>query len=151
MRLARILSVLVAIATCSCAAPTRHWSPNEAPRQEDRSSPGLLLLRYDANNDGIVTKRELEAGLRQDFWQADTKRNGCLDADEVQAYNMRQIRINQSTATPLIDWNHNGCIDFNEFAAPMRSLFEEFDVDGDGQVTLAEMHLRRVPAKKSSP
>jgi Ca2+-binding EF-hand superfamily protein len=151
MRSKSLIAIFVAVATSGCATHVRHWSPVEKPRPEDWHPPGLLLLRYDANNDGVVTRRELEAGIRQDFWQADTKHNGCLDADEVLAYNMRQIRINQSTATPLIDWNHDGCIDFNEFAAPMRSLFEEFDVNGDGKVTLEEMHLRMPKKSPSTP
>ena len=142
--------VLTVVALFGCAAPTRHWSPAETPRPEDWRSPGLLLLRYDANNDGVVTKRELEAGLRQDFWQADINRDGCLDADESRAYNMRSINNEKSTAIPLVDWNQSGCIDFNEFAAPMRSLLDEFDANEDGQVTLQEMHLRiaRTPTLK---
>ena len=75
------------------------------------------MLRYDSNNDGKITRRELEAGLRQDFRQADTNHDGVLDADEVRAANLRRIRIDQSTAIPLIDWNHDGYVDFNEFAA----------------------------------
>jgi len=145
MRLPDPIAMLLVFAVVGCAAPTHRWSPTGTPRQEDWHSPGLLLLRYDANNDGVVTRRELEAGLRQDFWQADTKKKGCLDDDEVRAYNLRRIDIDKSTAMPLIDWNHNGCIDFDEFAAPMRSLFDEFDVKGDGRVTLAEMHLRLQP------
>jgi len=150
MKLSVPTILLVAFLGSSCSAPVRHWSPFEAPRQEDWHSPGLLLLRYDSNNDGVVTRRELEAGLRQDFWQADTKRKGCLDDDELRAYNLRRIGIDKSTAIPLIDWKQNGCIDFDEFAAPMRSLFDEFDVNGDDKVTLEEMHLRVKPPTPTS-
>jgi len=133
--------LLFALAGCSTPAPTRHWRPFET-RQEDWHGPHNLILRYDANNDGSVTRRELEAGLRQDFLQADTNRDGRLDADEVRTANLRRIRIDQSTAIPLIDWNDDGFVDFGEFAAGMRSLFDQFDADGDGKVTLEEMHIR---------
>ena len=147
-----IVLALLILAGCGTSdSGRRHWEPNGTPRDENWHSPGLLLLRYDSNYDGMVTRAELEAGLRQDFWQADTNRDGCLDPNEVQVYNMRQIRLNQSTAIPLIDWNHDGCIDLNEFAAPMRSLFEEFDVDGDGKVTMAQMHLKFVKPPAATP
>jgi Ca2+-binding EF-hand superfamily protein len=139
-----LVLLLVAALTC-CSTPTRHWSPVAKEDLTEWHPPGLLLWRYDSDGDGKVTRRELEAGIRQDFWQADTKRKGCLDDDEVRAYNERHIRIDKSTAIPLIDWNHNGCISFDEFAAPLRSLFEQMDVGNNGYVTLKDMGLRREP------
>ena len=109
------------------------------------------MLRYDANNDGRITRSELEAGLRQDFRQADSNRDGRLDADEVRVANQRRIRLDQSNAIPLIDWNHDGYVDFEEFAAPMRSLFEQYDADDDGVVTLQEMHIRLERATPVKP
>jgi Ca2+-binding EF-hand superfamily protein len=135
----------------NCAGPSRHWSPYDQSRPVDWHGPYVLLLRYDANSDGKITRRELEAGLRQDFWQADTNRDGLLDAEEVRATNLRRIHNDQSTAIPLIDWNHDGFVDFNEFAAPMRSLFEQYDADGDGVVTLREMHIRLQQVAPSAP
>jgi Ca2+-binding EF-hand superfamily protein len=136
------LAALLVLLLSGCSTPTRHWLPFETQRIEDWHNPAAQILRYDSNNDGQVTRRELEAGLRQDFWQADTNRDGVLDAEEVRAVNLRRIRIDQSTAIPLIDWNHDGVVDFNEFAAGMRSLFDEYDADGDGVVTLKEMHVK---------
>ena len=46
-----------------------------------------LLLRYDANHDGIVTREEMEAGLKADFAAADTNHDGCLDPSEVRIEN----------------------------------------------------------------
>ena len=139
------------ILLASCAGPSRHWSPYDQSRPVDWHGPYVLLLRYDANNDGKITRPELEAGLRQDFWQADSNRDGVLDAEEVRATNLRRIRVDQSTAIPLIDWNHDGYVDFNEFAAPMRSLFEQYDADGDGVVTLEEMHIRLQKVSPTAP
>jgi Ca2+-binding EF-hand superfamily protein len=110
------------------------------------------MLRYDSNNDGTITRRELEAGLRQDFLQADTNHDGRLDPDEVRAANLRRIQLDQSTAIPLIDWNGDGYVDFTEFASGMRSVFEEYDADGDGNVTPQEMHVRfKTVAPRTTP
>ena len=135
MRGVAILSLCVLMAAC---AGERHWSPTVAPRSEDWHTGKMLIANYDTNNDGTVTRRELEAGLRQDFWQADTNRDGCLDAVEVEAANQRRIARDESTAIPLIDWNQDGCVDFGEFAAGVRSQFEQLDLNGDGQVTIDE-------------
>ena len=97
-----------------------------------------MIANFDSNNDGTVTRGELEAGLRQNFRQADTNHDGRLDPDEVIAANQRRIRLDESTAMPLIDWNEDGYVDFNEFAAGPRSQFEELDLDGDGNVSLDE-------------
>jgi Ca2+-binding EF-hand superfamily protein len=142
MRLHSPFALLAVFVLTGCSTPTHHWSPVAPSRHEDWHAPYNLLLRYDANNDGIVTRRELEAGLRQDFWQADTNHDGLLDPDEVRAANLRRIRIDESTAIPLIDWNSDGYVDFGEFASGVRSLFEQYDADGDGNVTLDEMHIR---------
>lgn len=143
LMLLRLLVVLFgASLVVGCSTPTRHWRPFEAPRREDWHGPYNLILRHDADNNGKVTRRELEAGLRQDFWQADNNRDGRLDAEEVRAANLRRIRADQSTAIPLIDWNDDGYVDYGEFASAMRSLFEQYDADGDGIVTLDEMQIR---------
>src|SRR6185437_10486767 len=136
-----LVVLLSAIVLIGCSTPTRHWTPFEPARPEKHGS-FEFLLRYDSNNDGKITRAELEAGLRQDFRQADTNHDGRLDPDEVLAVNQHRIKVDQSIAIPLIDWNHDGYVDFAEFAAPMRSLFEQYDADEDGVVTLQEMHVR---------
>jgi EF hand domain-containing protein len=99
-----------------------------------------ILLAYDSNHDGTVTRAELEAGLRADFEKADYKHLGKLDEEEARAVNQQRLATDQSTASPLIDWNHDGYIDFEEFAANARSLFDQMDRNGDGKLTPEEIH-----------
>jgi len=135
----RAVAIVLLFALAAACAPTeRHWSPNIAGRSEDWHSGKMLIANFDTNNDGTVTRAELEAGLRQNFWQADTNRDGRLDPDEVAVANQRRIDLDQSTAIPLIDWNQDGYVDFSEFAAGARSQFEQLDLNGDGQVTIDE-------------
>jgi Ca2+-binding EF-hand superfamily protein len=136
-RVITALSGLCLLTACGTREPP-HWSPFAQPRNENWHSATSQLLRYDSDNDGAVTRRELEAGLRQDFRQADTNHNGTLDADEVRAVNQRRVSQDQSMATPLIDWNLDGVVDFNEFGASMRSLFDQLDQNGDGVVSKDE-------------
>ena len=110
--------------------------------------PGLTLLKYDTNHDGKVTLAELEAGLHAEFNAADKDHTGCLDAAEVRELNAKRWATNHS-ATPLIDWEHVGCLTFEEFAAEPLSLFEELDKNGDGVLTAKE--LRGRPNKTAPP
>ncbi len=140
----RGLSIIaLALLAGGCAPDKPHWSPFPAPRSEDWHTGKMLIANFDSNNDGTVTRRELEAGLRQNFRQADTNHDGRLDPDEVAAANARRIKLDESTAMPLIDWNQDGYVDFDEFSAGVRSQFEALDLDGDGEVTPDE--FRRAP------
>jgi Ca2+-binding EF-hand superfamily protein len=129
--------VLCAAALAGCAGE-RHWSPIAAPRSEDWHTGKMMIANFDNNGDGTVTREELEAGLRQNFRQADTNGDGRLDAGEVEAANQRRIALDESTAIPLIDWNQDGYVDFNEFSAGIRSQFLQLDLNGDGKVTIDE-------------
>jgi Ca2+-binding EF-hand superfamily protein len=106
-----------------------------------------MLLAYDADHDGTVTRAEMEAGLRADFAKADYKHLGRLDEEEVRAVNQQRIATDQSTASPLVDWNHDGYVDFDEFAAAPRSLFEQLDRNGDGKLTPDELNPKQ-PGKR---
>jgi len=104
-----------------------------------------LLLRYDANHDGIVTREEMEAGLKADFAAADTNGDGCLDPTEVRAENQRRLARDGAQASPLVDWNLDGCVDFREFANTVHSYFDLVDKKKDGRVTLVELRGPSMP------
>jgi len=105
------------------------------------------LIHYDANHDGSLTRAELEAGLRADFAKADVKKTGCLDDDEARAVNEQRWADDRSTTTPLVDFKGKGCIDFDEFAAAPRSVFDALDRDGNGVLSPQELNPY-APAKK---
>jgi len=107
-----------------------------------------LLLRYDSNNDGVVTRDETEAGLKADFAAADTNGDGCLDPTETRAENQRRLGRDGAQASPLVDWNLDGCVDIHEFSNTVHSYFDLVDKRKDGKVTLIEL---RGPAMPIAP
>jgi hypothetical protein len=136
-----ILPLAFALVACSTSAPReRHWSPNLPARDENWHSPAAGLTRYDANHDGVLTRAELIAGLRAEFNTYDVKRGNCLGVDRVRAINQMRVQQDASQATPLVDWNQDGCIDFNEYSGATLSLFDTLDVNGDGQLTAQELN-----------
>jgi Ca2+-binding EF-hand superfamily protein len=104
-----------------------------------------LLLRYDANHDGFITKAEMEAGLKADFAAADTNADGCLDPEEVRAENQRRLAQDGAEASPLVDWNLDGCVDMREFSNTVHSYFELADKTKDGKVSQLELRGPSAP------
>jgi Ca2+-binding EF-hand superfamily protein len=140
-----MLAAALALSACGSDTPKQHrWYPNGGPpRNEDWHSPVAMLLKYDANRDGTLTRQELEAGLRAEFDAADKNHTGCLDPAEVREINEQRVKLDESAASPLIDWKNNGCIDFDEFATTARSLFEQLDKKGDGKLTPEMLHPKK--------
>jgi hypothetical protein len=129
------LALLLAACSSAPKAPPRWSSEKEPPRDENfHGGPNATLLQYDANHDGTLTRAELIAGLKADFGRLDTNHTGCLTPDQVAAINAQRIAADQSTATPLQDWNQDGCVDLREFSTAAYSLFDQMDLNGDGKI-----------------
>ena len=116
----------------------------------ERLPPGLpasaaLLLRFDANHDGTVTREEMEAGLKADYAAADTNGDGCLNPAEVRAENERRLRRDGPQASPVVDWNLDGCVDMKEFGTAAHSYFDLADRTRDGRVTALELRGPSMP------
>ncbi len=113
-----------------------------------------LMLSYDGNSDGVVTRQELEDGLRRQYATADLNHDGKIDLKEMQAENDRRFRAFGTEASPLIDWNQDGIIDFDEFASTARSVFEDMDKNHDGKLDANELRLpqpARAPIQQRAP
>ncbi len=134
------------LAACGSSKPTEpRWSPYPriAPRDENyHGGSNALLLKYDSNHDGTLTREELVAGLKAEFAGLDTRHTGCLSPDQVDEINQARIAADQSTATPIQDWNQDGCVDYREYSAAAYSLFDQIDRNGDGKITPQEFNPR---------
>jgi hypothetical protein len=129
-----IAGVLLCLAGCSSAPPKRVREPDPPPQH-----PATAILLAYAAPDGSLTRVQMETGLRRDFDKLDANHSGCLDENEVRAVNEARWKADASTASPLIDFKHNGCVDFDEFAATARSLFDMIDRDGTGKLSAQQL------------
>jgi Ca2+-binding EF-hand superfamily protein len=140
------LGLVGMLAACGSSQPAGpRWTPYPVPPPRDENyhgGPNAMLLKYDANHDGTLTREELIAGLKAEFAALDTNHTGCLTPDQVEAINQQRIAADQSTATPLQDWNQDGCVDFREYSAAAYSLFDQLDRNGDGKITPEEFNPR---------
>ena len=103
-----------------------------------------LMLSYDANKDGLITRDEVESGLRAQFQAADTDRNGSLNLSEIQAENARRWQASGTASSPLIDWNQDGVVGFAEFSGTAHSVFSQLDRDRGGTLAGVELEAPRV-------
>jgi len=116
----------------------------------ERLPPGLppsaaLLLRFDADKDGNITKDEMDAGLKADYTAADSNGDGCINPAEVRAENALRLRRDASQASPLVDWNLDGCVDLREFGNTAHSYFDLADRTKDGRVSSVELRGPSMP------
>ena len=140
-----VASSVFVLAACGGGSPKLRLAPAE------EWHPAIAMLEKYADKNGIVTRAAMEAGLNADFATADKNHDGCLDEEEARAINQARWKEDESATSPLIDFLHNGCIDFDEFAAAPRSLFEQLDRNEDGRLTPQELHPGRRPANPNSP
>jgi uncharacterized membrane protein YgcG len=138
----KMLAVAAAVLLAGCAG--HRPGPEGGPggpggrHEEEWHAPVQMLLRY-LDKDGKVTRAAMEAGLRKDFDAADTNHDGMLEPDEMRVVNDKRWNEDRSATSPLVDWNHKGYVDFNDFAATARSLFDQMDTNGDGVLSPAEL------------
>jgi Ca2+-binding EF-hand superfamily protein len=128
------------LASCAGTSPIAAYRYQHQNRRPPFHPAYESMEKYDTNKDGQVTQAELTAGLKADFFAADKNHDGFLDVDETRAVNAARLASQASVATPLIDWNADGKIDFQEFAAAPRSLFTQIDANEDGVLSKAELH-----------
>jgi hypothetical protein len=103
-----------------------------------------LMLAYDANKDGAVSREEIDAGLQRQFEIADSDRNGSLNLREVQAENGRRWQAAGTASSPLIDWNQDGVVSLAEFGGTASSVFAQLDRDRGGVLSGAELEAPRI-------
>ena len=141
-----LLAVLCIAAVASCGG-MRNGNPAAiALEQQVR-----LMLSYDENSDGVVTREELEDGLHRQFAAIDAGRRGFLDPRQVQAEDDRRSRVLGASYSPMVDMRRNGMIDFEEFAALPRAIFDRLDRNHDGRLDDSELRLIQTVVRPPAP
>ncbi len=141
-------AVLMVLAACLLAACASSGSDNVVVLRNVLSQ-ATPLLRFGVERDGSLSRAKVIAVLKQEFAAADTNHDGVLERDEIDAVNDQRWKKDGPAASILIDWNHDGVVDFNEFATTDLSVFDQIDANGDGVVTAAEFEGKDV--KHGSP
>src|SRR5262249_25946704 len=127
-------SSLLIVAGCSMFGGDDGSAARQLPQAANPDCDRLAPLVV--NPDGTLAKGELEVGLKVEFKKWDKDGNGSLSQAELQPLN-DSLRALSMSASPVMDWNGDGRVTFDEFASGWRTMFE---LCGDGNVvTKAEM------------
>lgn len=82
----RIIAIAGLLAACGERQPgSIATTPDAEPRQTKRERRASLYLRADANNDGVVTRAEIEREASERFAQLDGDGDGTVSRDEFAA------------------------------------------------------------------
>ena len=122
------------------------------PGSHSRGGPGMFgphhppLAQLDMDNDGNITKAELEAHEATMFAEMDQDQSGDVTAEELAAHHeakreqmrrQREARMEQAMLDRL-DTDGDGVISRAEFTDRPNPMFDRLDEDGDGVITEAE-------------
>ena len=134
-RLVNFIGIFCAVALSSTLPASAQYLPPTAN----------LLLRYDVDQDGSVSSAEVVSGVNADYALADSDGSNCISGQEIRSENDRRLSRDGGVASPIVDWNLDGCVNMNEFGSSIRSYFSYADRSGDGQVSTAELSGPSMP------
>jgi Ca2+-binding EF-hand superfamily protein len=102
---------------------------------------GSFCHEADLNNDGQVTRAELDKAVAQEF--AGGSKGGFMTFDQYYAFEQSRARDIYGHVFDRLDTSHSGKLTLQEYAAPDEKLFARLDKNNDGTVTADEMMSSR--------
>ncbi len=101
--------------------------------------------------DQELTREKMDAGLKVELGKWDTNADGALTNREAEPLN-DALRAENVGASPVTDWNADGQISFQEFAAGWRTMFELCDRNRSKSVSFRELgYSPNVTAPRVAP
>ena len=117
---------VVLLATAPLLQACSMFGGTEPPprRYASQANPDCARLQpLVVKEDGSLPRADMEAGLQASFKKYDTDGSGELSMTEVGPANdaLRALKVN---AAPVMDWNGDGRVNFQEFASGWRTMFD---------------------------
>ncbi|HXC54108.1 MAG TPA: EF-hand domain-containing protein [Rhizomicrobium sp.] len=114
-----------------------------------------LLAEFDTNHDGKITRAEFNNVLGTRFAAATHGGSGMTE-DQFVAIHQGDFEKHAAEMFRRIDWNGDGRLTLDEFAAPQRAHFQMMDRDGTGTVSCnpvmhADFHPAGTPPPDAPP
>ncbi len=116
------------------AAQIETPAPTDMAGQADRPQGRFadrFMAEFDLNHDGKVTRDEFNRVVAQHFMQASGGKP-AMTVEQFTNAHMGELRQRVGEMFHRIDWNGDGRLSLEEFAAPIRARFEAMDRNGSG-------------------
>jgi Ca2+-binding EF-hand superfamily protein len=135
------------VAMAQMGEPRQPQLPGEPPQTNRGRFADRFLAEFDLNHDGKVTRDEFNKAVAKDFSDA-SHGQPTMSEDQFIASRTKDLRQRVTEMFHRSDWNGDGKLSFDEFAAPTRAVFERMDRDGTG---VAACSARRSEAEDAPP
>jgi Ca2+-binding EF-hand superfamily protein len=140
--------------TIDCAIKTRAaYTPTPAaqsgfhhPRAGGFRGRGNLCAKNDLNQDGKLTRAELDKAVAEQFQGA--AKGGVLGPDQFYAITLARFHDAAGRMFERADSDHDGKLTLAEFAAREEKLFARLDKNNDGVITRDELASHRGPGRE---
>jgi Ca2+-binding EF-hand superfamily protein len=119
------------VALAQMGEPRQPQLPGEPPETNRGRFADRFLGEFDLNHDGKVTRDEFNKAVAKDFADA-SHGQPTMSEDQFIASRTKDLRQRVTEMFHRSDWNGDGKLSFDEFAAPTRAVFERMDRDGTG-------------------
>ena len=96
--------------------------------------PMGMMLQFDTDKDGVLSRDELEAGLAKKITDNDTDGDGAVSLAEFEAEWMRMTRTMMVRAFQHMDRDGSGTITQEEIKEPAMFMFDRRDFNDDGVI-----------------
>jgi Ca2+-binding EF-hand superfamily protein len=138
----RLIGTIVAISLAASATLVNAAGHSEGgPKGPHGGMPKFEEM--DANNDGQLSKDEMDAFAKAHFAKMDANNDGLLSAEEMAQDGANKMMRRQERMISRMDQNDDGLLSFDEINAKMaqrgEKMFERLDADGDGLLSKDEM------------
>ncbi|MGJ8559213.1 MAG: EF-hand domain-containing protein [Litorimonas sp.] len=131
-----VMIIALSFVTACASGPKRGQGESNQIAAVSTHPVGLYFVGHDANDDGVTSRAELDAGIKKDWAKFDRNPSAA------QFQNWTTKAFGSSSAMPTFlsfDSNMNGVITQSEFETRLVGEFNRLDKNGDGRIARSEL------------
>lgn len=143
------LAAIVGAAAFAGAAHSSGWGDDDdcghgyGHGGHKRGHMMTMFQEFDADDDGRVTKGEMDDARKSRFAKADDDGSASLSLDEFQDMWLEFMRPRMVDKFQMLDDDGDGQISEKEFAQPFQMALRHMDRNDDGAISMKEMKRKR--------
>lgn len=139
---AAVLLVAGGVGAAAYASQARH---GEHHRGHGVRWMETMLEPMDADNNGAITRSEIETATAAQATEIDANKDGAITAEEVVAYREKQRLQRLADEIKAMDQDGNGTVSVQEYQAAQTWRLARLDDDGNGTIDSKELRTRMGP------